>query len=79
MYFNALRDPITDMIYGNIPDMIKFLEKNYCRLSPEVINAREDALKSYVHNPEDPVDLVFNKINVFHNLCTITWRVKTDV
>ena len=78
VYFDAIRDPDTDMISTDIPGMVEFLQKNYCRLTPEQVNAREDTLKNSVHDPEDPVDLVFNKISAFNNLCLISSRIKTD-
>ena len=78
IYFEPLRDPDTDMINSNLPEMIKFLQKNYCKLTPEQVYARETSLKNTVHDPEDPVDVVFNKVSAFHNLCTIAGKVITD-
>ena len=78
LYFDAIRDPDTDMIATDIPGMVQFLQKNYCKLTPEQVNFREDTLKNSIQDPEDPVDLVFNKILAFNNMCIISSRIKPD-
>ena len=78
IYLEPLRDPDTDMISSSIPDIIAYLQRNYCQLTVEELKDRENTLQNTSVNPEDPVDIIFNKISKFHNLCTITGKVKTD-
>ena len=78
VYTAALRDDSTDMIASSIPDIIAYLQREYCKLTPEEFNDRETELKSFVHDPENPVDLVFIKIADFKNLCDMTQRARTD-
>ena len=78
IYLEPLRDFDTDMISESIPDIIEYLQRNHCQLTVEELNERETVLKNTSVNPEDPVDIIFNKISKFNNLCTITKRVKTD-
>ena len=78
VYLDPLRDADTDMIHSTIPQMITFLQRNYCKLTPEQVLARETTLQSMIHNPEDPVDVVFNKVSAFYNLCTIAGKTITD-
>ena len=39
---------------------------------------RETALENTVHDPENPVDMVFNKIAAYKALCNITNRAISD-
>ena len=78
IYTNTLRDPNTDMITLSILDIISYLQREYCKLTPEEFNERETALKNMMHDPENPVDLIFIKISDFHHLCEITERTRTD-
>ena len=77
-YLDALRNVDSDMINDSIPDIITFLQTNYCQLTEQELSDREDRLKNSVFNPEDHVDLMFNKIKAFADLCVMTGNDKTD-
>ena len=66
------------MISNSIPDIVDYQQNDYCKLTVEEANDKEYASKKATFNPEDSVDIVFNKITNFHNLCTVTGRVGTD-
>ena len=77
-YLEALRDPITQMIQSPIPDIIAFLQDSFGQITPQELADREDALKNLTYDPWKPVDLVFNKINQFKDLCELCKNQKTD-
>ena len=77
-YLDSLRNSDTDMINDSIEEIITFLQTNYCRLTPEELSDREDELKKTIFDPQQPVDLMFNKIKLFTDLCTMTSNDKTD-
>ena len=77
-YLDSLRNVDSDMINDSIPDIITFLQTNYCQLTDQELSDREDKLKNSVFNPEDPVDLIFNKIKSFADLCVMTGNDKSD-
>ncbi len=77
-YLEALRDPITQMILSPIPDIIAFLQESYGQITPQELADREDALKNLSYDPSKPVDLAFNKITQFKDLCELCKNQKTD-
>ena len=78
-YLEALRDPITYMIQKPIPEIIEFLQTTYGQITPQELADREDALKNTVYDPSRPVDLIFNQITKFKELCELCHNTKTDV
>ena len=77
-YLDALRNVDTDMINESIPEIFIFLQETYGRITEEELVEKEDTLRQLVYDPHQPVDKVFNKITLFHDLCTITNNDKTD-
>ena len=77
-YLDPLRNPDTDMIHDSIPDIINYLTTNFCRMTEEELNMREDEVKNFAFDPEQPVEIVFNKIKAFQDVCTMTRHDKTD-
>ena len=77
-YLEALRDPITYMIQDPIPDIITFLQDTYGKITPQELADREDALRNFHYEPWKPVDLVFNKITQYKDLCELCHNQKTD-
>ena len=77
-YLDSLRNVDLDMINDYIPTIITFLTTNYCQLTDQEISNREDELKKTTFNPEEPVDLIFNRIKEFSELCAMTSNDKSD-
>ena len=77
-YLDTMRNEDTDMINDPIPDIIDFLVKNYCNVSPRNFNERENELKSTVYNPDEHVNIVFNKIKRFQTLCQLIGKTRAD-
>ena len=71
-YLDALRNVDTDMINKYIPEIFIFLQETYGHITEEELVEKEDALCQYVYDPHLPVDKVFTKITLFHDLCTIS-------
>ena len=67
-YLDALRNSETDMIQESIPEIILYLTKTYGNVSPQEISDKEDELKGFVYDPQQSVDVVFNKIKSFADL-----------
>ena len=55
-YLDSLRNSDTDMINCSIPDLITFLQTNYCRLTDQELSDIEGELKATVFDPQQPVD-----------------------
>ena len=77
-YLQPLRNPTTDMINNTIPEIINFLRNTYGQLSPSQLKERERAIDDMIYDPSQPIDSVFNKIQDFHDLCTLIQNQSTD-
>ena len=77
-YLDALRDDDTDMINDSIPNIINFLVKNYCKLSPQDFNTRESQVKNMIHSPDQHPNIIFNKIKQFQTLCQLIEKSRSD-
>ena len=71
IYLRPLRNRTTDMINDYIPDIIKFLLKNYGQLSDPQLLQKEQDLIAFTYNPQDQPDVVFNEIEDYSDVCEI--------
>ena len=60
----------------NLPEIIPFTNTNI--IEDYLMEYDEDTLRQFVYGPHQPVEKVFNKITLFHDLCTITNNNKTE-
>ena len=70
-YLEALRDPITYMIQDPIPNIISFLQETFGQITPQELADREEEIKNFAYDPTKPVDVVFNKITQYRDLCAL--------
>lgn len=77
-YLDSFRNVDSDMINDSIPDIITFFIINYCQLIDQELSDKKDELKSTVFNPEEPVDIIFNKIKTVAVLCSMTNNAMTN-
>jgi uncharacterized phage-associated protein len=70
-YLSALRTSITDMIPSDIPAILAFLQNTYGKISPTHLMEKEDELKDFIYNPTQPINVIFNNIDRFSNLCKL--------
>ena len=77
-YLDAIRNPTTDMIHETIPEIFKYLQTTYGRITIQELSDKEDQLKNMTYDPQTPVDTVFNKLNWFQDLCILSKNKKTD-
>lgn len=54
------------------------MQTNYYYLTPQELSDREDELKTTIFDPQQPADLMFNKIKLFTDLCIMTGNNKSD-
>ena len=76
-YLEALRDT-NDMISSTIPQIMTYLTSSYGKVSEEQFEIKEKELKDFIYNPSLPIDIVFNKIDFFSDLCDMTNNTLTD-
>ena len=76
-YIQALRGT-TDTVTMTIPQIFTYLVNVYGKLNPEQVMNREDAVKNFIYDPLLPIDVVFNKIEFFADLCTFLKKPLPD-
>ena len=59
------------MINESIPDIISYLQLNYGQVTEHELNDKENLLKATVYDRTLPVNLVFNTIKTFQDLCIL--------
>ena len=77
-FLEALRDSTTDMLTSDIPTIFEDLMTLYGQLTPLELDERETTVKAMVFNPSTTVNVIFNAIQRFHDLCTLLKCPKED-
>ena len=54
------------------------MQTNYCRLTNQELSDKEYKSKATIFDPQQPVNLIFNKIKVFTDLCVTTGNDKSN-
>ena len=66
------------MLDASIPTIIEYLQNTYGRITEQELSDREETLKKTIYDASEPVDMIFNKINWFQDLCELCDNAKTD-
>ena len=77
-YLEPLRNAATDRITDPISDIFTFLQTTYGRLTPAQLKQRETEIDNIIYDPTQNIDQVFNKIQKFQDICTLTSNARTD-
>jgi hypothetical protein len=64
-YLAALRDRSSNTLRGTICNIIEHLQKVYGRVSPQMLEDREQELRDMPYNAKYPIDMVFNAVEDF--------------
>ena len=66
------------MIQNPIPEIISFLQETFGQITPQELADREEEIKNFGYDPAKLVDVVFNKITQYRDLCAFCKNHKTD-
>ena len=69
---DGLRDRVTNTVQTSIPNVINYLFEEYGELSPDQLFQKEDEVKNFVYDPNQPVSVVFNEIINLQDLFELT-------
>ena len=69
---DGLRDRVTNTVQTSIPNIINYLFEEYGELSPDQLFEKEDEVKNFVYDPNQPVSVVFNEIINLQDLFELT-------
>ena len=62
-YLIAIRDRTSNSLTGTIHQILDHLQQVYGRVSPQMLEDREQELKNLTYNPKHPIDTVFNVVD----------------
>jgi hypothetical protein len=61
-YLASLRDRISNSLRGTVYQVLEHLQTNYGRVSPQMLEDREQELRTMTYNTKYPIDTVFNAV-----------------
>jgi methyl-accepting chemotaxis protein len=64
-YLSSIRDRATNSLQGTVYEIIDHLQTVYGRVSPQMLEDREQELRNMVYNTQQPIDVVFNAVEDF--------------
>jgi tetrahydrodipicolinate N-succinyltransferase len=64
-FLSALRVRATNALGGTVYDILAYLQDVYGRVSPQMVDTREEEVRNLAYNPQQPVDFVFNAVEDF--------------
>jgi hypothetical protein len=67
-YLSSIRDRATNSLRGTVYQILDFLQTNYGRVSPQMLEDREQELRNMNYNTQHPIDTVFNAVEDFVDL-----------
>jgi hypothetical protein len=64
-YLAALRDRNSNSLRGTVSQILEHLQTVYGRVSPQMLENREQELRTMLYNPKFPIDMVYNAVEDF--------------
>jgi len=61
-YLAAIRDRVSNSLTGTVQQILDYLQTAYSRVSPQMLEDREQELRNLTYNPRLPIDVVFNAV-----------------
>jgi hypothetical protein len=61
-YPSSIRDRDSNSFRGTVHDILTCLQEVYGRVSPQMLEDRDNDLRSMVYKPQQPIDVVFNAV-----------------
>jgi hypothetical protein len=61
----TLRNRNSNSLWGTINEIIEYLQTVYGRVSPQMLENREQELRTMLYNPKYPINMVFNAVEDF--------------
>jgi hypothetical protein len=64
-YLASLRDRNSNSLRGTVNDILAHMQTTYGRISPQMMEDREQELRTMTYNPKFPIDTIFNAVEDF--------------
>jgi hypothetical protein len=77
-YLAALRDRASNSLRGTVSQVLEHLNTVYGRVSPQMLENREQELRTMLYNAKFPIDMVFNAVEDFVDFTTLALQPITQ-
>jgi hypothetical protein len=77
-YLIAIRDRNSNSLTGTVSEILTHLQQVYGRISPQMLENREQELKDMTYNPKYPIDTVFNAVDDLADFARMGKQPLTD-
>jgi hypothetical protein len=77
-YLMAHLDPMTSNFTCTIPELMHYLFETYAYISPEELEQRRAEVTGFEYTANQPIDLIFQKINMFARLAELAKATATE-
>ena len=61
-YLSSIRDRTSNSLRGTVHEILEHLQEVYGRVSPQMLEDRDNELRGMVYNTQLPIDVVFNAV-----------------
>ena len=77
-YLSSIRDRITNSLRGSVYKILTHLQDVYGRVSPQMLEDRDNELCSMVYNTQLPIDIVFNAVEDYVDFADLADQTLTS-
>ena len=78
MYLSSIHDRTSNSIRGTVHKILEHLQHVYGRVSPHMLEDRNNELRSMVYNTQLPIDIVFNAVEGYVDFADLANQTLTS-
>jgi hypothetical protein len=78
-YLAALRDCNSNSLRGSVSQILEYLQTVYGRVSPQMLEDREQELRTMLYNPKLPIDMVYNAVEDFVDYANLSGQPASEL
>jgi hypothetical protein len=78
-YLSSLRDRTSNSLRGSVYEILTHLQSVYGRVSPQMIEDRDNELRNMVYNTQYPIDIVFNAVDDYVDFANLGHQPLTEI
>jgi hypothetical protein len=77
-YLSSIRDRASNSLRGSVYEILTYLQDVYGRVSPQMLEDRDNELRNMVYNTQQPIDIVFNAVEDYVDFADLGHQALTS-
>ena len=77
-YLSSIRNRTSNSLWGTVHQILEHLQDVYGRVSPQMLEDRDNELRSMVYNTQLPINIVFNAVEDYVNFADLANQTLTS-